>query len=934
MDNNSNKPLINNSNSKYLNILPNFKFIETLGDYIINNYNSKFSELKIFLPNSRLSRNLKKYLSNKNIFGLNEIAIKSIAEINIDDFNCFLENDEIAKTIKEILDIKILEKTSAIFWLSEEIIKKTQLFSGYSLKNFSQRYKIAKTIYELIEEIDKSQIDPQKISEIDSFNMAMHQQFTIDFFINFFYTIKNILKKNNSMFAQEFHNLICDKYIDIIQNKNISQNIIIAGSTGSIMSSKKLIDAVANYENGLVILYGYKFVEKCQENHPKYYLNELINFSKTNPQNITNISNENHQISELHRQKYLELIFDDYKNFALLSKKCQEISNQENLLKEIGQAIEIYECKNQFEEANLIANLCKNYQENNSKIGIICNNQNLSQILKFTLKTYQLNYNDSSSQSIFETDIIGFLILIYQVKFSEFNSYNFLAFIKHKFFKKLFLQSTIDDLELKIIRSDRKTNNLEGLIEKTNCPIIKNFINKTYDNLPINKNILSLIKSFEYFADNDFNNILSNSIAGTEIYEFIKILINHQFSFETLDDFKILFNDVSFFEKFTNDSNIDILSPIEARLLNYDLIIVCSLNDNDFPKIDSHSWVGGKTKSELGINNSLKKIGQNANDFINYLSNKKIILSNSATRLEIINVESIFLTRLKTLNKLLNLNLNKNPQIILNNSEKKARKFYLSPPNPILSREMQPSSYYITDISRLIKNPYEIYVQKILKIEELLPIDYQPEYAEFGSFVHKALEEYVKDKNFNNFEEIFQKYFLSQTAKLIWYPKFLSFFQDFRQDNLQFENCQNILEKSVSTKFDNIELRGKVDRIIFNNNFATIIDYKTGLIPTKNKVLNEESPQLLIYALLLSEGLLKNQTIKELSYWKLNRNDGSTIVNIIDDEEVIRQSIISVKDGLKKIFDYFANQKIGFFATKNLDNDNIKNLSRIEEWNN
>ena len=77
----------------------------------------------------------------------------------------------------------------------------------------------------------------------------------------------------------------------------------------------------------------------------------------------------------------------------------------------------------------------------------------------------------------------------------------------------------------------------------------------------------------------------------------------------------------------------------------------------------------------------------------------------------------------------------------------------------------------------------------------------------------------------------------------------------------------------MSTKFDNIELRGKVDRIIFNNNFATIIDYKTGLIPTKNKVLNEESPQLLIYALLLSEGLLKNQTTAAFGTYQITAQD-------------------------------------------------------------
>ena len=162
----------------------------------------------------------------------------------------------------------------------------------------------------------------------------------------------------------------------------------------------------------------------------------------------------------------MSLIFDDYKNFDVFFTKTQEFLQQKNNIDDILQAIEIYECKNYFEEAKIIAKLCQNSLENCSKIGIICNNQNLSQILKLTLKTYQINFNDSSSQTIFDTDIISFLTLLYQVKFSEFNSYNFLAFIKHKFFKKLFNQSIINQLETTIIRSDRESSDFKGFIAK------------------------------------------------------------------------------------------------------------------------------------------------------------------------------------------------------------------------------------------------------------------------------------------------------------------------------------------------------------------------------------------------------------------------------------------------------------------------------------
>ncbi len=926
-----------NNLANIMNISPSNKFIETLGDYIIENYNSKFSELKIFLPNSRLSRNLKKYLAKSQGIRTNEINIKSIAELDISDFNLDKNDIDTANLINYLLSIKPLNKISAIFWISHQIANNPDFFSQHSIKNFSQRYKIAKTIYELIEDLDKSQINPEDIAknieEIDHFNMAMHQQFTIEFFIKFYQSIKKHLQKNNLMFLQEYHNLLCDKFCELIKNKKFSQNIIIAGSTGSIFSSKKLIKTIANYSKGLVVIFGYKYIKNCPENHPKYYLNELINYCQINPQHILELENSKHLVSNPTRQNYLEMIFDDYKNFDIFFKNCQTFLYQENILKEISLAIDIYECNNHFEEANLIAQICKNYQKDNLKIGIICNNQKLSELLKLIIKTYQLNYNDSSSQTIFETDIINFLSLLYQVKFDDFNSNNFLAFIKHKYFRKPFNQDLIYNFEIKILRCDRESHDLKGFENIIKDDLLKKFFLQTYQNLPNDKNILSLIKSFEYFADDNFNNILSNSVAGIEIKNFIDILIHENFNFESIDDFRILFKDISYFEKFSFDSTIDILSPIEARLLNYDVIFVNSLNENDFPKNDNHGWIGVKTKSDLGINNSLKKIGQNANDFINYLSNKKVILTNSINRLDTINVESVFLTRLKTLNQILKINLHKKPEIILQNFSNLDRQYFLPQPCPQIPKIDLPTSYNITDISVLLKNPYAIFIKKILKLEELTPLDYQPENAEFGSFVHKALEEYVKDPQFNNFEEIFQKYFLSKSAKIIWYPKFLKFFDDFCQTNLPLQNHQNILEESISANLDFITLKGKVDRIILAENSATIIDYKTGKTPSKNAVLSGEEPQLLIYAYILSEGILKNYSLNELSYWKLNRADGSKIVKILDDEDAINLAIIEIKAGLKKIFDYFAEPNNGFFSTKNLENDHFQNLSRIAEWN-
>ena len=922
---------LNTNNNNVFNIPSNYHFIKTLANWLKIHYNNDFSDLKIFLPNQRSSRKLRKELATaENYEGKFFAKIKSFADLNIEDFYDFLPNNLCQEIINEASQIKVLNRIDATFLICEEV-KKNSIFGA---QNFVQRYKIAKSLYQLFEDLEENQIDNVQINLIDDSNLAKHHQFTVEFFQSFYIQIKNHLIKNNLMFASSFHNFLCNKYIKILETQEISQNIVIAGSTGSILSSKNLIKAIKNYRKGNVILYGYQKNLSAEEIDPQFYLNNLINFLDLGKENIHEIQYQEFVNAPNIRKNFCNLIFNDYKNFENLKKSCEDIKKN-NDIEDIVSNLEIACFDNEINEAKTIAKIIEENAKKDLEIGIICNNQNLSRVLKLYLNAYQVNYNDASSQSAIYLDVLSFLLLIFEIKNNEFNSHNFLSFVKHNFFIKLNNKKLIEDFEIKILRNERSSLDIEGLMLKIKNTEFADFFHKIIENLPKNNSLNSLIEAFEFFANQNFNQILSSSVAGKEIFDFFTILKQQDFYFQSVEDLKVIFGEISYFEKSKNNSNIDILSPIEARLLNFDLIIISSLNENDFPQLENHGWIGAKIKKDLGVNKSLKKIGQNGFDFCNYLSNKKVILTHSKYRLGQHNVESPFITKLKTLCRIININLVQSQfyqQKINENFDFNLQ--YLTPANGNPNSIYRPQNYYITEISHLISNPYFIYVKKVLKLEELKKIDYEPSYAEFGSFIHKALEEYVKNSSPINFEEIFEKYFLSKQAKLIWYPKFLKIFENFYDDNQEFIDDKNILEESIKIDFENIKISGKVDRILVDNEQTIkIIDYKTGQVPTKKDVLCGLEPQLTIYAWILSETLFKNHKIAELHYWKLNRSDGSKIVKIFNNEEEISEAILATKNGLKIIFDYFSNAQNSFFATKNEEQDYIKNLSRIKEWN-
>ena len=206
------------------NIPSNYNFIKSLANWLKKHYNNEFSDLKIFLPNQRSSRKLRIELLNLQDFnGQSSIKIKSFADLNIEDFYDFLPNNLCAEIIDELFKIKVLNRIDAIFFLCEEV-KKNPIFGT---QNFTQRFKTAKSLYQLFEDLEENQIDASKIKLIDDSNLAKHHQFTVEFFQNFYIQIKDILIKKNLMFTGSFHNLLCKKFSEVIETQNIAQNIVI-----------------------------------------------------------------------------------------------------------------------------------------------------------------------------------------------------------------------------------------------------------------------------------------------------------------------------------------------------------------------------------------------------------------------------------------------------------------------------------------------------------------------------------------------------------------------------------------------------------------------------------------------------------------------------------------------------------------------------------
>lgn len=1009
------------------NIQRHENFIETLLAWSQQNFQDEIFKLKIFFPNHRCCQKFQEAMIKNGYEGIAP-QVKAIADLKIDDFYEFLPNQEVKNFIIEATKIRVLDDIESLFFVADELMRITI----FGQLNFERAFKIAIDLKELLDDIETNDIELANLNQIDDSNLALHRQIGLEFLKDFYLEIKHSLLKQGLMLNSSFQNFLSKNFCQFVYELGLKQPTIIAGSTGSLAISRQIMKAILSQKNGHLVLFGlepFQNQNKCEspaikiKNHPQFLLHRLLEFLGCKPDEIQNLTTNKLVDEDDLKNRLISLLFvssDD----AILWQKAQQIlrlehrfsssfseTEADNVKKnyDLRNCLELIVAKNELEESRLIINIIEdllalnhkcskislNKNNSNLKIGIVCNSDLVKNLLRSGLDNSEITYNDSSTRNFFGDSLSNFLLLIFEIAHEEFNPHSLLALIKNRYFAIEQNQKIISDFEIAILRQELEKSSLTALLKRISKTSLREFLQKIIAALPTKKDVSSLIKSLEILSCRNFHEILENHPAKDEIAQFFKKLLTRNYQPSSTLELGFMFSQIAFFEKNLTSPKtplIEILSPIEARLLKFDLLFVCGLTENNFPKTAREGWIGIKVRRDLGIEKAAIKIGQNSFDFCNFLSCKKVILSYGTHSKSLEQKPSPFILKLKTLCIKAGIDIDSTkiyqqkfryfhsgstkPTLksddgdnLTSQSHSKLEQNFaltrmgnletariangsaiISAPNPKPLLQDRPTIYSITEISDLISNPYSLYVKKILQLKELKKIDYEPSNSEYGSFVHKSLEELVKQnsqiqtlskatENIDSvdFEKIFGQFFISDEAKLIWLPKFKKILADFLVTNQLFLSKINQVEVPVSLNFATINrtilVRGRVDRIVINqDNSIEIFDYKTGNPPQNNEVANGKEPQLTIAAYILLHSLLPKSSVLSLNYWQLSRSDSSIIRNVFAKNNELQAAISKVPEGLGQVFSYFENENNGFFASYNPQKDRIQNLSRFKEW--
>lgn len=897
-----------------------YNFSKTFAHWLKSNFvfegsdASSLKDLLVLMPNRRSCR-LANFVSKE--CGLEGINIKPIGEISLLDF-LIINHPNPQSLTSDFANLTSIGKIELLFCVVSEISNAQIL----ATQNSRQSLKIAKRIADLFNQFEQEEIDIEQLDNIDASELAKHQQLNLGSIKNLYLRINQNLAKKQQCLPSQYQKLCTKAFTKALLTFGSKKPIIIAGSFGSLDFMNEFIISVGKQKNGYLILQNLEERNGViAENDPQFFLHKILKKLDILPNSVTKIHNQAYLMSSCARKNIISLlgfVGDDIASWD------QDLLDQKQFVKqEMEQNIQLLEAKNLLEESKTIANHLSKAIFSGQSCALVSNDHDLCDLVKLELKRLGAEVNDGRGQSVRSAKLIQFLLAVVKLLEEKFDSISLLSLLKHPlcFYHQ---KEIIYDFENKILRQDRISKGLSGikhLIElnlKLNpdlAEFFKEFIDLLYEDEKLGLPhggiaITKLVSLTERLSKYSWQELLDRELAKSGIEEFFNLLIKIDYKISSSEEFLSILSYIGFFEQeYDIDlSRVQILPTVEARLMNFDLTVIGAMNEGFFPKFDQEDWLSKRIASQLNLLHENKRFSQASYDFTNYLGNSRLILSRAINGFSSQNIESPLLTKFKILCS----KMKASPSSALLEVQFADYKSEIIPlPNPRPKLELRPKTFSITEISKLASNPYQIYCSKILNLKPLKKIDYEPSYAEFGSFIHKALELFVKNDKAQNidFEQILSNYFLSGQAKLKWWPKFTNVFSSFLRDNEQFKAQMSLLEKSATIRCGDVSIFGKIDRVIFEGDVAHIFDYKTGQKPSNQEVIDGFEMQLTLAALALAQ---QNIKVGSINYWLLSALKDGKISNIVKGEEKMLEVIEKTQIKLKSILEYFDDEENGY----------------------
>lgn len=403
--------------------------------------------------------------------------------------------------------------------------------------------------------------------------------------------------------------------------------------------------------------------------------------------------------------------------------------------------------------------------------------------------------------------------------------------------------------------------------------------------------------------------------------------------------------------------------PWEIRNQISTVMILCGLNEGTWPTAaPPDPWLDRGLRYDLNMNTPEDDLGNAAHDFEHALCAQNVILTRTIEHNNRATVPARWLNRLVHILD----GLHPNSRAALDQTRARGRALLdwarmletgasaaavpvhntatASAPRPCPAPPLaaRPTRFSITDIQTLSRNPYEIYVRKVLRLRALHRMPTTRFYLERGKILHTIFERFftqsyfafagwnrpqVHKVLFNIAEQEISKRVPIPSVRTAW----LWHFEHILNDCLDYEEqrqkhgmiphlCENKGEIILECAGHNITLHGRIDRIDTNHAqhghkdcFAVAVyDYKSGTAPPTKADLDYDH-QLPLAAVILAAGGVNKMPSGALQITHCGHiGVGNTAY--YQTYPMDKHSIATTRDQVIALIAWYHNQQQGYLA--------------------
>ncbi len=845
-----------------------------------------------------------------------------------------------------------------------------------------QSLQLAKSLAVLLDQVHTEDLDYTKLAQLVPESLSEHWQLTLKFLTIITEAWPLILAQEQQIDPADRRNRLRKLMAQSWQDNPPDTPVIAAGSTGSIPSTAALLDVVSRMKQGAVILPGLDLEldetswQTLEDTHPQATMRALLRrFDAAR----TDVRLWGSKPAPAMPRRLLGRALMQPADTVQIWTEYDEAHKKE--LQQSLDGITLIEADTPAEEALAIAVLMRETLETpGATASLVTPDRTLARRVCSALRQWNVLVDDSAGTSLPATHAGELATMALACVLEEFTPLSVLNLLRHPYNKIGNDPALIARFDKLLCRGARPRPGLAGLQERADllapaAPEINSLLEQLGEAFaPLTglrgrqaapefaKALATVCETFA--GSRDF---LWGQDDGDALSAILRDFINHAEILPPMDMaayaglLSQMMAQCSVRPSYGGHSRLTILGQLEARMLSADLMILGSLNENSWPAEPQHDpWMSRPMRKEFGLPSPDRSIGLSAHDFVQALCHKRVALTRSLKAGGVQTVPSRWLQRFSTLRVAAGLQIDNDPACLT-----WARHLYKPGTDPLAATCPQPRpatadrpvQLSATWIEKWLKNPYQIYAAKILRLRLLDLIDQESDASDRGSFIHDILHEFIEqtrerlpanpqDLLYKIAERKIAEQGLDSAAWQYWKPRLeraLAWVA--QQEKLWREDAMPYLAEATGTHDFRLAdgsiftLTAKADRIDrLKSGGVAIIDYKTGTPPPKSQMLSGQACQLPLEGVLMHKGGYGEiLPVKLLSHWKIS---GGSEAGRVQDTDPYKDGnmIEAAEQGLVTLASQYRQPDMPYTATVPSgarlydDEKAIAHLARTAEW--